>query len=400
MKVRWAIKQLATKTGKKAKDMLVLTQVNDPFYIGSKSHYAAAEWARKLYVIMNRPRKVHIRRLHYFALAQPQHVKPNGQVYQNTSSDWKFLCDACKYARYLQILPYDIFVDRWSTAKAVSADGYVCLPDGQVGFDSPSQWDKLVSRSVESLCRNQMNLILSKLMPYHIEIWVEKSTAADLIRPISKKYNIRIITTLGELSLTAVWQFIRRIRRSSKPVRVFYISDFDPAGETMPVSVSRKIEFLTRQYKLNRQIDIKLRPLMLNRHQCKQFRLPGIPMPDNPGRKFKFTRYNGRITTELHALEVTRPGYIRKVVEDELNKHIESSEILAAAEEVRVMIRPFLEEIREMVLRRCELKAIMKRFDKQLSIDWRTRQWRGPWLLDTKRDYLSQLTAYHLHRLR
>jgi hypothetical protein len=400
MRKRYAIKHLATKTGKKAKEMLVLTQVNDPFYIGSKSHYAAAEWARKLYVIMNRPKKVHIRRLHYFALTQPQHIKPSGQVYQNTSADWKFLCDACKFARYLQILPYDIFIDRWSIPKTVSADGYVRLPDGQVGFDSPEQWDKLVNHSVESLYRNQMNLILSRLMPCHIEIWVEKSTAADLIGPVSERYNIHIITALGELSLTAVWQFIKRIRRSSKPVRIFYISDFDPAGETMPVSVARKIEFLTRQYKLNRRVDIKLRPLILNRRQCKQFKLPGMPMPENTSRKFKFTRFNGRITTELHALEVARPGYIRKVVEDELNKHIDSSEILAAADEVRGMLRPFLEEIREMVLRRCEPKAIMKKFDKQLSIDWRAHQWRGPWLLDTKRDYLSQLTAYQLHKLR
>jgi hypothetical protein len=342
MKKRWAIKQLATKTGKRAKDMLVLTQVNDPFYIGSKAQHTAAEWARRLYWIMKRPKKVHIRRLHYFALTQPQHIKPNGQVYKNTSSDWKFLCDACKFARYLQILPYDIFIDRWSIAKPVAAGGYV-------GFDSSEQWDKLVDQIVEGLYRRQMGLILNKLMPCHIEIWVEKSSAADLIGP---------------------------------------------------VSVARKIEFLTRQYRLNRRIDIKLRPLMLNRQQCKQFRLPGIPMPDNPGRKFKFTRYNGRITTELHALEVTRPGYIRQVVEDELNKHLDSSEILAAAGQVREMIRPLLEEIRKMVLGRCELETIIKRFDKRLSMDEAAYEWRGPWLLDTKRDYMSQLTAYQLHKLR
>ena len=47
MKKRGAIKHLATRIGKKPQDMLVLTQVNDPFYIGSKSQYAAAEWARR-----------------------------------------------------------------------------------------------------------------------------------------------------------------------------------------------------------------------------------------------------------------------------------------------------------------------------------------------------------------
>jgi hypothetical protein len=393
MKKRHAIKQLATKIGRKPKDMLVLTQVNDPFYIGSETQYVAAEWARKLYELMGKPRKVHIRRLHYFALTQPQHKKPNGQIYKNTSADWKFLCDACKFARYLQVLPYDIFVDRWSIPKTV-------IRNGAIGFDSTEQWDKLVDRTVESLSRTQMSFVLSKLMPCHIEFWVEKSTAADLIEPVSSKYNIHIVTTLGELSLTAVWQFIKRIRHCNKPVRIFYISDFDPAGETMPVSVARKIEFLARQYKLNRRIDIKLRPLMLNRYQCKQFKLPGVPMPERTDRKFKFTRYNGKITTELHALEVARPGYIRRLVEDELNKYVESSKLLAAAEEVRAVMTPFLEKIRNMVLGGCEPETVMKRLDKSPLTNWNAERWNEPWLLDTKRDYLSQLTAYHLHKLR
>jgi hypothetical protein len=393
MKKRYAIKQLATKIGKKPKDMLVLTQVNDPFYIGSKTQYAAAEWARRLYELMNKPPKVHIRRMHYFALTQPQHRKPNRQVYQNTSADWKFLCDACKFARYLQVLPYDIFVDRWSIPKALNTGAYI-------GLDSVEQWDKLVDQTVEGLYRAQMRLVLGRLMPCHIEIWVEKSTAADLIKPVSGKYNIHIVTTLGELSLTAVWQFVRRIRHCNKPVHIFYISDFDPAGETMPVSVARKIEFLTRQYNLNRRIDVKLRPLMLNRHQCRQFRLPGIPIPDNAGRKFKFTRYNGRMATELHALEVAQPGYIRRVVENELNKYLESSKVLAAAREVREMTRPFLKDVRNMVLSGCELEIIMQRLSEQFSTGRAARKWEGPWLLDTERGYLSQLTAYRLHRLR
>jgi hypothetical protein len=63
MKKRYAIKQLATKIGRKPKDMLVLTQVNDPFYIGSETQCVAAGWARKLYELMGRPQKVLIRRL-------------------------------------------------------------------------------------------------------------------------------------------------------------------------------------------------------------------------------------------------------------------------------------------------------------------------------------------------
>jgi len=31
------------------------------------------------------------------------------------------------------------------------------------------------------------------------------------------------------------------------PLRIFYVSDFDPAGQCMPVSAARKIEFFSRR---------------------------------------------------------------------------------------------------------------------------------------------------------
>jgi len=396
MRRRYAIKQLAIKAGRKATDMLALTQVNDPFYIGSKTQYIAGHWARELYILhtlWTRQRRLHIRRLHYFALTQPQHKKPNGQMYRNTNSDWKFLCDACKFARYLEILPYDAFVDRRSVPKSLMYSSYI-------GFDSFDQYNKLLTKMIERLCRTQVRFMLSKLMPVHIEVWVEKSTAADLIKPTADKYGINIVTTLGQISLTAVWEFIKRIKDCGKPVRIFYISDFDPAGESMPISVARKIEFLLRQYKLNRQINVKLRSLMLTRHQCVQFGLPGVPMPETKGRKFAFARYNGRCTTELHALEVFRRGYIRKVVERQLSNYVDIYKIAQAGRAAEAAVREVVTDIGKMIARDNKLTATMKMLEQLVSARWMELDYDGPWLLDSERDYLSQLASYHLHRLR
>jgi len=390
---RHVIKRLALETGKKPQDMLVLTQVNDPFYIGTVSQYIAALWAKELYMLHGRRQKVHIRRLHYFALTQPQHKKPGGQVYRNISSDWKFLCDACKFARYLEILPYDAFVDRRSVPK---------LPAQReaVGFDSPQEWSNLLSLKLESLCRAQMKLMLSKLMPAHIEVWVEKSTAADLIEPVGDSYGINVVTTLGQLSLTAVWDFVKRISRSRKPVRIFYISDFDPAGESMPISVARKIEFLMRRYGLSGKVDLKLRPLALTRQQCRQFKLPGTPLPENKKRKFKFTRYNGHVTTELHALEVARPGHIRQIVENELKRYVDIAKVSCASQLARAAIKQALKPIRAMLAADCQLALAIRLLEKVLLESWTGTEYDGPWLFDSERDYLTQLAEYHLQKLR
>lgn len=400
-----------------------MTNVNDPFYIGSATQHTAAQWARKLYLLLPpQSQKIHIRRLHYFALTQPQHTKPGGQVYLNTSADWKFLCNACKFARYLEILPYDAFIDRRSVPKfptqrepigfdsGANPSQADCIGPGfrakthntafRVLVPSPQEWKKLLSKRIETLCRTQMKLMLAKLLPAHIEFWVEKSTAADLIQPIADKYSINIITTLGELSLTAVWNFVKQISHARKPVRIFYISDFDPAGENMPISVARKIEFLFRRYRLNRKIDLKLRSLMLTRQQCKQFNLPGVPLPENKKRTFKFTRYNGRMTTELHALEVTRPGHIRRIVEDELKKYINFDRITEAAQLAEAAIQQVLEPIRVMAAGYHRLTAAVTVLEKLFATNCTDPEYDGPWLFDSERDYLTQLAAYHLHKLR
>ncbi len=395
MRGRHAIKQLATKKGRRAKDMLVMDEFNDPFYVGSETQCTSAEWARQLYLLLRPKRTVHIRRLHYFALTQPQHRKPNGRIYANTEANWKFLKCACKFARYLNLLPYDAFSDRrnqlppsrkWPTVKC----------------DYPSQWRRLMVETIYGFCRLHVTAVLARLLPVHIEIWVEKSTAADLLQTVAEKYNINIVTGMGEISLTAVWQFVKRITDCNKPVRIFYISDFDPAGENMPVSVARKIEFILRQLRLSRKLDVKLKPLMLTRRQCKKFNLPGIPLPESSRKTYSFTTYHGRAVTELHALEVARPGHVCKFVDDQLKGYLDLAKITHAARIANNAIAQLSEQIGAVIEKNTDLAIVFRAMEKLLAQSSLMADCDadGPWLLDSHRDYMTQLAAYHLHRLR
>jgi len=395
VKGRRAIKLLATKKGRRAKDMLVMAEFNDPFYVGSETQCTSAEWARQLYLLLRPKRTVHIRRLHYFALTQPQHRKPNGRIYTNTEANWKFLKCACKFARYLNLLPYDAFIDRRNQ-----------LPPSRkwpaVKCDYPSQWRRLMVETIYRFCRLHVTVVLARLLPVHIEIWVEKSTAADLLQTVAEKYNINIVTSMGEISLTAVWQFIKRITDCDKPVRIFYISDFDPAGENMPVSVARKIEFILRQFRLSRKLDVKLKPLMLTRRQCKKFNLPGIPLPESSRKTYSFTTYHGRTVTELHALEVARPGHVCKFVDDQLKDYLDLAKITHAARIANNAIAQLSGQIEAVIEKNTDLAIVFRAMEKLLAQSslMADSDADGPWLLDSHRDYMTQLAAYHLHRLR
>src|SRR5215469_13392351 len=95
--------------------------------------------------------------------------------------------------------------------------------------------------------------------PYQIEIWCEKSTMNDILMPLGERYGVNVITGTGELSLTHCVRLVRRAEESGLPVRILYVSDFDPAGASMPVAVARKIEHtLYREQRYDFDIQVLL----------------------------------------------------------------------------------------------------------------------------------------------
>ena len=120
------------------------------------------------------------------------------------------------------------------------------------------------------------------------------------------------MTGLGELSLTATLNAVKRIEDVGKPTRILYISDFDPAGQTMPVSVSRKLEYFIKDRGLDQ--DIQLIPIMLTQEQIQQYHLPRIPIKETERRKARFELEFGTGAVELDALEALHPGVLRRLV--------------------------------------------------------------------------------------
>jgi hypothetical protein len=99
---------------------------------------------------------------------------------------------------------------------------------------------------------------------------------------------------------------------------VLYISDFDPAGRSMPVAVSRKIEFYQRNK--YQDIDIQIEQIALTYEQCQEFKLPRTPIKETEKRINKFQSIYGEGATELDALEALHPGELAKIVRKELER--------------------------------------------------------------------------------
>jgi hypothetical protein len=156
--------------------------------------------------------------------------------------------------------------------------------------------------------------------PYHLELWCEKTTVNDVLLSLANRYEVNVVAGAGELSLTACVKLVERAEQSERPVRILYVSDFDPAGQSMPVAVARKIEHRLRSNQLD-HLDIQVRPVALTFEQCQRYRLPRTPIKDTDRRKNGFEERHGEGATELDALEALHSGELRRILEAEIERY-------------------------------------------------------------------------------
>jgi hypothetical protein len=155
------------------------------------------------------------------------------------------------------------------------------------------------------------------------EVWVEKSgDLDDVLVPICERKRVNLIPCKGEQGIEACRKVVERGSELFKPipVRILYLSDFDPAGQSMPLAVSRKIEFELRKRDLD--LDIQVRPIGLTHEQCVKYRLPRTPIKESERRGKSFEGRYGGGATELDALEALHPGELSKIVEAEIDRYL------------------------------------------------------------------------------
>jgi len=197
-------------------------------------------------------------------------------------------------------------------------------------------------------------------------VWFEKSTMNDVLLPVCRSYDANLVTGEGEMSITAVHDLIGRLRQADKPARIFYGSDFDPAGQSMPRATARKLEWMIRRVKFDHEV--KLQPLVLTADQVRHYNLPRTPIKDSERRAASFEEVHGRGAVELDALEALHPGVLRRIVTDALETYYDRD----AAYEANQLRSKLYNEIQEQV------EEITTRYAEQIAaLEGRIRHFRA-----------------------
>jgi hypothetical protein len=233
----------------------------------------------------------------------------------------------------------------------------------------------------------------------------------------------------GELSVTACHALVQRAQSSGRPVRILYISDFDPAGMSMPLAVARKIEFFNRNYNLG--LDVQVRPIVLTSDQCRVYKLPQTPIKDSERRAAAFENRFGNGATELDALEALHPGTLRRILDEEISRYYDptlSQQTWAASAAIQRDLQTINDDVArahapELEALRIEWQAIQDSLeewrDRARAVwcamtadldarapDFRSIAWPEPGegredpepLFDSRRSYLEQMRIYRRHQ--
>lgn len=397
-----SIKKIAAENNLSVKDLLALSPSNDPFYVGTPADLKAADWFAGVWRKTGYTTGAHLRRVHYWAISQRTPILlPSGERYENTEPCWDYLVSASKKARYLGLVRIEQIVDAKHPDPHIYAD-YDSISSGpRFQIDAPDLNDPYIWIS---------GINNAAAQPYHLEIWCEKSTMDDVLLPLAEEFSANLVTFKGEVSITACYNLMKRIEESGgKPCRVWYISDFDPAGNSMPVAMSRKFEFMLKKY--GRDYDVKIKPALLTATQVQEYNLPRTPIKESEKRAAKFEANFGAGAVELDAMEALFPGELATIMRDELELYY-SNEAAALVQEQREQlesdvrdkiesitarhqaaingVREYLEELRRVRLDTSPYKVELFRPEVDEDSD--------DWLFDSERQYVDQIIKYKGHK--
>jgi hypothetical protein len=316
---------------------------HDPFMAGLPAREHNARWFADLWQRFGR-RGGHIRHIHYRMVSQPNPLSmPDGRPYENTEKCFFFLNEAARDARFLNLIPWRDLIDRRNDEPTIHFDG----EEKDAAIDAEGGVDEYTAPSFQI---PELNIAAPKIAQrYIIEIWIEKSTMEDISLPIARRHGINVVPHIGETSITRCVQLVDRAAAENRPVRILYISDFDPAGRSMPLACARKIEFIIRSER-RANLDVQVRPIVLTPEQCREYRLPRTPIKPDEKRKDVFEQRFGTGATELDALEALHEGELARILQREIDRYYDDTlddEIEDAVAEIESDLENINNEVHE-----------------------------------------------------
>ncbi len=300
--------------------LTVLANQNDPYRADTPAGRIDGAW----FAEQIGDRTTHLRGLHYSLVVRGDVLKPNGRPYVNSFADWSWLSEtAAKAARWLGFTPFDQIVDnRNDEPEFTPREAFENpRPIVEAGFYVPIPYPEEISSRGVSVSVNVSGFFGRQ--PYNLVFFGEKSSLGAVLRPLCRRYQADLFLPTGEISDTLIYAMAKRGAEDGRVMVVFTLSDFDPAGFQMPVSIGRKLQAL-RDLEFP-DLNFEVVPVALTAEQAVDFDLPSTPLKETERRADRWREAFGREQTEIDALQALRPGVLREIVEEAVKPYFDDT---------------------------------------------------------------------------
>jgi hypothetical protein len=299
-------------------DMTVLAAQNDPFRVDSPARHRDGEWlAVQTQQLGLGSQVTHIRDLHY-KLFSGEVTKPDGKPYTNTDSDWHWLvAHAAKAARWLGYIPFEQIKDARSPEPVIRH------------FERPAPWPYLhVGIDIDIPDPDELEPSIGirgfdGVQPFKLVLFGEKSSLQRVLEPIAYSRGADLYLPAGEISDTFLHTMAKTGAEDGRPMVVFTISDCDPAGWQMPLSIARKLQaFKAAEFP---DLRFQVRRVALQPDQVRTYGLPSTPLKETERRADRWQAAMGVEQTEVDALASLRPEVLDQLVRQAIKPFYDTS---------------------------------------------------------------------------
>jgi hypothetical protein len=327
--LRTVIENAAKERKLSLNDLTVLSIQKDPYRLDTPARHRDGAWvAEQLNNLFGSYRHTHWRGLHYAIVQAGDIRKPNGEVYVNTDEDWYWLSAmAGKCARWLGYIDFDRITDSRNSPPIIHRKPKI-EPQKFLGvrlqIDIPDADDIDPTPIAHGFNVRQA---------FHFVIFGEKSSLEEAVLPIARQYEADLYLPTGEISDTLIYQIAKDAAADGRPMVLFTLSDCDPAGYQMPVSIGRKLQAI-RDLKFP-DLKFEVVPALLTPDQARAENLPETPLKETEKRSSRWRESFGCDQTEIDALTIpTKVHVLQQYLREAFAPYIDTT-LAARVRDVR-----------------------------------------------------------------
>jgi hypothetical protein len=319
--LRSVLETACEKHGLNQSDLTVLSKGVDPYRLDTPAGHRDGSWgAEQLRRFYPADRQAHWRGLHYALIMAKKKVrKPSGEDYQNTEEDWDWLQGKVgKAARWLGYIPFDRIKDERNAAPIIHRHQWT-VPEAYLSIGL-----SVGVPDVDDIDPRPTAHGFEVRQASHFVIFGEKSSLEEILDPIAAANQADLYLVSGEISDTLIHQIAKDAYEDGRPLVVFTVSDCDPAGYQMPVSIARKLQAFRDLFFPDLRFEVV--PVALTPDQVRAFQLPEEPLKKGEKRKDRWKEAFGVEQTEVDALtnpEMVERGVLAQIVQEAFDRYID-----------------------------------------------------------------------------